>query len=112
ALVAELFQLAADREARSLLGQEKAHAAVARLGRWVGLDQERENLAVDAVRDPSLGAVDHVIAAAVSPRCCADRLQVGAAIGLRQREAAAQLAGREARQELLLLRRSTEASDR
>ena len=103
ALVAELFELAADREARPLFGEEQAHAVVARLGIGIGLDQQREALAVDAVGDPGLGAVDDV-AVAASPRRRADRLQIGAAIGLGQREAAAQFAGREARQEVLLLR--------
>src|SRR5436853_7257065 len=59
-LIAELFELFADREPRPLLGQEEAHAAVARLGGEVRFDQEREDLAVDTVRDPSLGAVDDV----------------------------------------------------
>ena len=98
ALVAELLELAADREARALLGDEQAHAAVARLRRRVGLHQQREALAVDAVGDPGLGAVDDVAVAVVAARDRADRLQIGAAIGLGQREAAAQLAGREARQ--------------
>ena len=111
ALVAELFELAADREASPFLGDEQAHAAVARLRVGIGLDQQREALAVDAVGDPGLGAVDHV-AVAVAPRDRADRLQIGAAIGLGQREAAAQLAGGEARQEGLLLRFGAEALHR
>ena len=69
----------------------------------IGLHQQREAGAVDTVADPGLGAVDD-IAFAVAARGDADRLQVGAAIGLGQRQAAAQLAGGEARQELALLR--------
>ena len=105
ALVAELLQLAADTEARPFLGKEEAHAPVARTRLGVGLDQQREAGAVDAVGNPDLGAV-HDIIAAVAPRGGADRLQVGAAIRLGEREAAPDLPGGEARQPgpLLLLR--------
>ena len=48
---------------------------------------------------------------AVAPRRHADRLQVGAAIRLGQRQPAAQLAGRESRQELALLRLGAVALD-
>jgi len=91
---------------------------MARLDAGVGLDQQREDLAVDAVRDPGFGAVDHIILVTAAdlidgpPSRGADRLQVGPAIGLGKGEAAAQLAGREARQELILLRRRAEALDR
>ena len=101
ALVAELFELAADREARALLGEEQAHAAVPRLGGRVGLDQQREALAVDAVGDPGLGAVDHVVgrrrAAPTVRIACRSVPQSGSVSA----SAAAQLAGREARQECL-----------
>src|SRR5256885_8578686 len=63
--------------------------------------QEREDLAVDAVRDPGLGAIDDVALISLPARRRADRLQIGAAIGLGQRQAAAQFAGRKARQEVL-----------
>src|SRR2546430_9453490 len=63
ALVAELLELAAHGEAVALLGEEQAHAAVARLRLRVGLDQQCKTLAMDAVRDPGLGAVDHVMIA-------------------------------------------------
>ena len=72
-------------------------------GVGIGLHQQREHLAVDAVGDPGLGAVDEVGVVARAHRARADRLQVGAAVGLGEGEAAAQLAGREARQEAALL---------
>ena len=112
ALVAELFQLPAHREPRPLLGEKQAHAAMPRLGGGIGFDQQREDLAVDAVRNPGLGAVDEITLVALAPRGGADGLQIGAAIGLRQRQAATQLASREAWQELLFLRRRAEALDR
>ena len=76
----------------------------------VGLDQQRKAGAADAVGDPGLGAVDHV-ALALAHGAGPDRLQVGAAVGLGQRQPAAQLAGRKARQEPSLLRLSAEALD-
>ena len=56
-----------------------------------------------AVRDPHLRAVDDVLVA-VARRPARDVARVAAGVGLRQREAAAELAGREARQPALLLR--------
>src|SRR6188472_740369 len=90
-VVAELLELAADREARPLGRDEQAHARVARARLGVGLDQQREARALDAVRNPGLGAVDDVVAL-VAPRRHADRLQVGAGIGLGQRQATPHLA--------------------
>src|SRR5204863_7597142 len=75
-LIAELFELFADREPRPLLGQEEAHAAVARIGGEVRFDQEREDPAVDAVRDPGLGAIDDVALISLPARNRADRLQI------------------------------------
>ncbi len=57
-LVAELLELAADREARPLGRDEQAHAGVARIGLRIGLHQHGEAMAFDAVGDPGLGAVD------------------------------------------------------
>ncbi len=111
ALVAELLQLAAHRKAVGFFSEEQAHAAVARLRLRIGLHQQRKALAMDAVRDPGLGAVDHIMIAR-APCGGADRLQVGAAIGLGERQAAAQLARREPRQEFLLLRLGAEALHR
>src|SRR5436190_8746732 len=101
--VAHLLQLAVDVEARALLGDEHAHALVARLGVGVGLDQQQRHVAVQAVGDPGLRAVDDVVVA-VEPGDRADRLQVGAGVRLGQAQAAAHLAGRHQRQVLPLLR--------
>src|SRR5262249_22341390 len=81
ALVAEFLQLPADAEAGLFGGNEQAHALVSGLRRRVGLDQQGHARALDAVRDPGLGAVDHVMVA-VAPRRHADRLQIGAGVGL------------------------------
>ena len=58
--VTELADLSADAEPGTLLGDEHAHALVAWLRFRVGLREHGETGAVDAVRDPGLGAVDHV----------------------------------------------------
>src|SRR6202030_1689189 len=63
ASVAELFELAVHREPGTLLGDEKAHALVAGLGVRVGLDQKSKAIPVQAVSDPGLAAVDHVLIA-------------------------------------------------
>ena len=80
-------------------------------GLRVGLDEQREHLAVDAVGDPGLGAVDEVGVVARAHGAGADRLQVGAAVGLGQRQPAAQLAGGEARQPGALLLLGADALD-
>ena len=105
ALVAELFQLPADGEAGAFLGEEEAHAPVARARPGVRLDEKREAGAVDAVGNPDLGAV-HDIVAAIASRGRADGLQVGSAIRLGQRKSAADFAGGKPRQPgpLLFLR--------
>ena len=69
----------------------------------VGLDEQGEAAALDAVGDPGLGAVDHVVLA-IAPGGRADTLQVGAGVGLRQRQSAAHLAARELGQPRLFLR--------
>ena len=96
-LVAELLELAPDREALLLRRDEQAHALVARLRLRIGLHQQREARAFDAVGDPGLGAVDDVVVA-VAPRRHADALQVGAGVGLGERKPAADLAARKPRQ--------------
>ena len=110
-LVAELLQLAADREARLLGSDEHAHALVAWVRSRVGLYQQRKATAFDAVGDPGLGAVDDVVVA-IAPRRGADALQVRAGVGLRQRQAAAHLAAGELRQPCILLLRGAEFLDR
>ena len=109
--VAEFLELAADAKALALLGEEEAHALVAGLGAGVRLDQQREAGAVDAVGDPGLGAVDDVGVVALASGRGADRLQVGAAVGLGQREPAPQLARGEAGQVVLALVFGAEALD-
>jgi len=49
ALVAEFFELARMAEARALLANEQAHAAMARLRVRIGFDQHRKRGAVNAV---------------------------------------------------------------
>ena len=71
ALVAHLLDLRRDREAgvlagvladaRLLLADEARHAAVARLGLGVGLDQREDDARAQAVGDPHLLAVDLVV---------------------------------------------------
>jgi hypothetical protein len=96
ALVAELLELLARREARALLAEQHRHAAVTGLGRGIRLQQDGEAMALDAVGDPGLRAVDDEMVA-FTARAGADRLQVGAGVRLGQRETAAQLAGGEPR---------------
>ncbi len=76
---------------------------MARLRLRVGLHQQREGVAVQAVGDPGLGAV-HDVVVAVAHGHGADGLQVGTAVGLGQADAAAQLAGGELGQVVALLR--------
>jgi GntR family transcriptional regulator len=106
--VAQLLQLLAHREALALLGQEQAHALVRGGGLRIGLGQDGEAGAMDAVGDPGLGAVEHIVVA-IATRHGADALQVGAGIGLGQADAATDLAGGEARQPRPLLRLGTVA---
>ncbi len=82
-----------------------------RLRLRIGLHQQREAGAFDAVGDPGLGAVDDVVVA-VAARRHADALQVGAGVGLGEREPAADLAARKARQPALLLLLGAEFLDR
>ena len=110
-LVAALLQLLGHHEAIALLGDEHRHALVPRLRLRVGLDQQQHHVAVHGVGDPGLGAVDHVVVA-FAPGHGADRLQVGAGVGLGQAQRAAQLAGGHARQVLALLFLGAAAFDR
>jgi hypothetical protein len=68
----------------------------------IGPHQHGAAAALDAVADPGLGAVDDVMVALLH-RAHADGGEVGARVGLGEREAAAQLARRHARQEARLL---------
>src|SRR3954447_11057305 len=113
ALVAHLLDLGRDVEAgeragvlldaRLLLADEARHALVALLGVGVGLDEREDQRAAQPVGDPHLRAVDlvRVVVDLLGGRL--DRLDVGAELGLGQRERGAHLAGGHARQPLLLL---------
>ncbi len=112
ALVAHLLELRRDVEAgvvagvlvdaRLLLGDEAGHAAVARVGLGVGLDEHEDESGAQAVGDPHLLAVDDVgVAVLAGGRL--DRLDVGAQLRLGEREGGAQVAGRHLGQVLLLL---------
>ena len=86
--VRKLLDLAHHLESFSLLGDQHAHALVARVRMRVGLDQEQRAIAIHAVGDPGLAAVDDVmVTIALGDR--ADRLQVGAGIRFGEAEAAA-----------------------
>src|SRR3954467_13148031 len=110
ALVAELLDLRRDvetgvlarplRGARLLLGDEARHAAVARLGARIGLDEHEDERREQAVRDPHLLAVDLVGVAVDALGRGLDRLHVGAELGLGEAERGADLTGRHAREVL------------
>ena len=59
---------------------------MARLGVRIGLYQQRKAIAVVGIGDPGLRAIDDVIVA-IALGDGADRLQIGATIGLGQRDA-------------------------
>ena len=96
-----LHKLAPNPVARALLRHEHAHACMAGLRIRVGFDQQGDAVAVDPIGDPGFGAVDHIVAA-IGAGMGADGLQIRAAVRLGQRQAAPQLATREAWQEVLL----------
>ena len=116
ALVAELLQRRRDRQPRQLgdlgllLDDERGHAGVARLGARVGDRQQHHDAGPQAVRDPHLLPVDHVVVA-VAHRAGADRLHVGAGVGLGHRERRAHLAARHPRQQPVLLLGGAERLD-
>src|SRR5271168_5376647 len=66
AFIAELLKLAADLKAIAFFGDEQTHPFVPRLGGGVGLDEQGKTLAVDSVRNPGLGTIDHVHVAAAA----------------------------------------------
>ena len=111
AFIAQLVEFLAGGEAFPLVGDEQAHAFVARTGIGVGLDQQGKAAAVERVGNPGLGAVDHIVIA-VPPGDRADRLEVGPGIGLGQREPAANFAAGEFGQPFRFLLRRAEALDR
>src|SRR5450759_975173 len=84
ALVAQFGQVAREGEPRALLHQQDRDTLVPGTGRRVGLAEQGDQARPAGVGDPGLGAVDDVLAA-VPQGGGADRLQVGATAGLRQR---------------------------
>ena len=103
AFVAQLAQRFAHAEAGVGFFQDEArHPAVARLRARVGDGQQRERVALAAVGDEHLAAIDDIVIA-VAPRGGADGLHVGARVRFGQRQPAARLAGGEARQEAAAL---------
>src|SRR5208282_3207293 len=61
--IAKLFQLAGHYKPRPLLGHQQTHALVGRLRVGIGFHQQCDGVAIHAVGDPSLAAVDDVIVA-------------------------------------------------
>ena len=111
-LVAQLVELLAGAETVALVGDEQAHALVARIGGRIGLGEQGKAMAVERVGNPGLCAVKDVIAACILARHGADRLQIGARIGLGQGQPAANLASSEFGQPLGLLLRRAEPLNR
>src|SRR5262245_13165968 len=97
ALVAELLELPRRLEARPLLHHEHRQPPARRLRVGIGADEHGERAALDAVRDPGLGAVDDVAVAALK-RARADCREIGATVGFGKGEAAAELARTHLRQ--------------
>ena len=98
---ADLLEVAAALEARRVaLDDEHADALVAL--RRVGLDRGHEQVAVDAVRDERLRAVDDVVVA-VADRLRLDAGEVGPGAGLGHRDRGDERAVGDARQPALLL---------
>jgi hypothetical protein len=111
ALVAELGQVPADREAGRVRVDEQDRHAFVRLGRiFGGLDQHGQDAGHPGVRDPRLGPADHVVVA-VFDRGGHDALQVGPGARLGERDARAELAGGHLRQVPFLLLVGATAGD-
>ena len=109
AAIAELVELA-DRNPVALFGQQKAHPLMRRVGAGIGLDQHRDDVTVNRVGDPHLGAVDDVVIA-VPDRAGGDGLEIGAAVRFGQGDGAPELAAGEAGKVALLLPVGAEAFD-
>jgi len=101
--VPELVDVAAyGQPRRALLDDEGAHAPVGRRCGRIGLGEKQERPTVAPVGDPHLRS-GHAVHAPVAAGNRADRLQIRPRVGLREADAAAQLAPGEARQEVPLL---------
>src|SRR5690606_19856902 len=97
----QLLQSPALREPRgALLDHDQARALRALVG--IGLDDDDDEVAVVAVGDVGLGAIEHVVVA-IAPRRGADRLQVAARARLGHRDRADALATSHRRQPAPLL---------
>ena len=110
ALVAHLFDLPRHREAGCglteaglLLDEEGRHVLVDRLRAGVGLDEDRDEGGAAAVGEPHLLTVDRPRVTLARNGLRLDPGDIGAAARLAHAERAADLAGRHARQVLLLL---------
>ena len=77
----------------------------------IGFHQQRQAVAVQCVGDPHLAAVYHILIA-IPSRDTANRLEVGAGVGLGQRDTTAQSTLGHQGQELLLLLFSAKTLDR
>ncbi|MNS92521.1 hypothetical protein D3C72_1266630 [compost metagenome] len=92
----------AGRQARPALDQERRHALAA-LRAVFGAGDDGEHIGHRRVGDEALGAVEHVVLA-LAARGGLHVARLRARLGLRQRQAAGELARRHARQPALLLR--------
>jgi len=109
-MLADLVELAAAAEARAVgLDEDQAHRLGAGLG-GIGLGDQDDQVAVQAVADEGLAAVDDVLVA-VTDRGGADVLQVAAGARLGHRDGEDGLAGGAARQPLRLLLLGAEPVD-
>src|SRR3954447_15687973 len=86
-----------------LLGDEAGHPLVRRVGLGVVLHQHEDDAGAEAVGDPHLLAVQLPVAVLALLGGRLDALDVGADLGLGEREGGADLAGRHLRQEVILL---------
>ena len=110
ALVAQLGNVPHHVETGTLLGNEDADATAGRVGLRVGLGYQRERVAVAAVGNEALGAVDDILVA-VPDRAGLDGLYVAARVGLGDADAAPLLARCHQGQEVFLLLLGTVSRD-
>src|SRR5947208_9238528 len=80
--VTQFFKCAADAHARrALFDKKNAHTAIRRMDGAIGAGQDSKNTGMDAVRNPQLGTIEHIVLA-VPHGSDADSLDVAACIGL------------------------------
>ena len=110
-LVPQFLQLAAPSDSRQfgagvhVAGRrdQHGHATMARLRIWVCLDQQGQDIPLDDIGDPQLGAIDHIVGA-ITSRPSVDALQVGPSRRFGQAQTAANLCGGEFGEPVGLLR--------